>query len=153
MLSILKKDKPAFGSRTSELGALGERLAADHLIRSGMRIVMTNFKIPVGRNSRGAVRTGEIDIIALDADTIVFVEVKTRRSDDFAPAEQNVDRRKQRQIARTARVYRRVFNLEASQFRYDVISVMLPELEAPTITHHRAFWSDTDLVYGRQNGR
>lgn len=127
------------------LGDSGERLAVDLLRKRGLEIVMTNFKVPVGRNSRGAIRTGEIDIIAIDGDILVFAEVKTRRSDEFAPVTANVDRRKQRQIARTARVYKRTFGLTDMKHRFDVVTVLWPQDAKPTIEHLPSFWTDADL--------
>lgn len=127
------------------LGASGERLAVELLRKRGLDIVMTNFTAPVGRNSRGAIRTGEIDIVALDGSTLVFVEVKTRRSEDFAPATANVDRRKQRQITRTARVYRRTFGLWEMKHRFDVVTVLWPLDSAPVLEYHRSFWTEADL--------
>src|SRR5260221_1300981 len=85
-------------SPTVSLGDSGEALAARFLRRSGYRLVVANFKVPVGRNSIGAQVTGEIDLIALDGETLCFVEVKTRRSEEFTPAITNGDLRKQRQI-------------------------------------------------------
>src|SRR5258708_7021538 len=79
------------------LGEKGEALAADYLIKNGYRLIVLNFKVPVGRNSKGVQVTGEIDIIALDDETLCFIEVKTRRSDEFTPVITNVDKRKQRQ--------------------------------------------------------
>jgi len=66
-----------------DLGGEGERLAANFLQQNGYRIVLTNFTVPVGRNTKGVQVTGEIDIVALDAETLCFIEVKTRRSADF----------------------------------------------------------------------
>src|SRR5690349_14378112 len=96
-------------SKTLSLGESGEALAARFLRRSGYRLVAANFEVPVGRNSVGAQVTGEIDLVALDGETLCFVEVKTRRSEEFTPVITNVDLRNQRQIIRTARVYRRIF--------------------------------------------
>ncbi|HYG82680.1 MAG TPA: YraN family protein, partial [Pyrinomonadaceae bacterium] len=93
------------------LGRRGERLAAEHLERLGYALVASNFALPVGRNLRGAVVRAEIDLVAYEAETLCFVEVKTRASDWFAAPEANVDLRKQRQIARAARAYRRTFGL------------------------------------------
>lgn len=124
------------------LGDVGERLAAEFLIEHGYRIVVTNFKVPVGRNSKGVAVTGEIDIIALDGETLCFVEVKTRRSDEFTPIITNVDRRKQRQITRTARVYRRIFNLMNTRFRFDVVTVLLPKHAAAEIEIVKDFWRE-----------
>jgi putative endonuclease len=130
------------------LGERGEALAAAHLERAGYALVAANFKLPVGRNLRGAIINAEIDLVAYDGDVLCFVEVKTRASDWFAAPEQNVDRRKQRQIARAARVYRRTFGLTAAPYRYDVVSVILPPpdvetpLPNPRIELLRNFWTD-----------
>ena len=124
------------------LGDRGEKIAAEHLIRSGFEIVVTNFKVPVGRNSNGVAVTGEIDIIAIDGDMLCFVEVKTRSSEDFAPAITAVDRRKQRQITRTSKVYRRMFHLEKATVRFDVVTVILPKDSKPNITLTKGHWTD-----------
>ena len=130
-----------------ELGKLGEAYAAAYLEQLGYRLVAANFTLPVGRNLRGAVVTSEIDLVAYDADTLCFVEVKTRASDWFAPPEANVDLRKQRQVARAARVYRRMLGLLGQPYRYDVVTVLLPaeddgEFEIQLL---RNYWTDEKL--------
>lgn len=130
---------------TSLLGIRGEALAADHLRANGYRIVLANFKVPVGRNSRGAQVTGEIDLIALDGETLVFIEVKTRRSDEFTPLTSNVDIRKQRQITRTAKVYRRIFNVWGMPYRFDVVSVLIPNHSEPEIEINKGFWHESQF--------
>ncbi|HMT09945.1 MAG TPA: YraN family protein [Pyrinomonadaceae bacterium] len=142
VLSIIDDERPANRSTKLSLGDLGEKLAVDHLIRKGFDIVVTNFKAPVGRNSKGVSVTGEIDIIAIDGDTLCFVEVKTRTSEDFAPAITAVDLRKQRQITRTSKVYRRLFNLESAKVRFDVITVVSPNNEKPAITLTKSLWTE-----------
>jgi putative endonuclease len=127
------------------LGEQGEHLAVDFLVRNGYRIVVTNFKVPVGRNTKGVAVTGEIDIIALDGETLCFIEVKTRRSDEFTPIITNVDNRKQRQIIRTAKVYRRVFDIRDIKYRYDVVTVLLPLFADPTIELSKGYWSESKL--------
>ena len=130
------------------LGQRGERLAAQHLERLGYALVAANFTLPVGRNLRGAIVHAEIDLIAYDGATLCFVEVKTRASDWFAAPEANVDLRKQRQISRAARRYRRMFDLMKEPFRYDVVSIVLPETGAdgeagrPRLEVLRNFWTD-----------
>ena len=133
------------------LGELGESMAADFLIENGYRLVLTNFKVPVGRNSKGVQVTGEIDIVALDGETLCFIEVKTRRSDDFTPIETNVNLRKQRQISRTARVYRRIFSVYEMQHRYDVVAVLLAKGETPRIELSKGFWTDSSFRKARWN--
>ena len=90
-----------------DLGRRGESLAADIFSEAGYRLVASNFKLGVGRNLRGALVQAEIDIVAYEG-RVCFIEVKTRASDCFAPPEANVDLRKQRQITRAARAYRRL---------------------------------------------
>ena len=99
--------------------------------RAGYRLVAANFRLPVGRNLRGAVVQTEIDLVAYEGATLCFVEVKTRASDRFAAPEANVDLRKQRQITRAARAYRRAFGVTAAPYRYDVVSLVLPQ-KAPS---------------------
>src|SRR6266851_1766966 len=101
----LKVKSGSTRSAKISFGERGEALAADFLVRHGYRLVVANFKVPVGRNSKGVQVTGEIDLIALDRDALCFIEVKTRRSDEFTPVITNVNTRKQRQIIRTAKVY------------------------------------------------
>jgi putative endonuclease len=116
--------------RTSDhlaLGRRGEELAAACLVKIGYRLVAANFSVPVGRSRAGALINVEVDLIAYEAETLCFVEVKSRASDWFAPPEANVDRRKQRQIARAARAYRRMFDLAGAPSRYDVVTVVLPD--------------------------
>ena len=127
---------------TRPLGEKGERLAAAFLEQEGYRIVMSNFTVPVGRNSRGVQVTGEIDIIALDGETLCFIEVKTRRSEEIAGPLANVNLRKQRQIARTAKVYRRIFGLQEMPYRFDVVSVLMEKGLAPRLELYRGFWNE-----------
>ena len=115
-----------------ELGKLGEQYAAAYLEQLGYRFVAANFTLPVGRNLRGAVVNAEIDLIAYDGDTLCFIEVKTRASDWFAPPQVNINLRKRRQLARAARAYRRLLDLEDQSYRFDVVTVVLsdpPEVE------------------------
>ena len=111
-----------------ELGRRGEALAAEHLLAHGYELVAANFKLPVGRNRRGAVVEAELDLVAYDGPTLCFVEVKTRRSDWFAAPEANVDLRKQRQVTRAARAYRRLLGLTDAPRRYDVVAVYGPPI-------------------------
>lgn len=130
------------------LGRRGEEFAAAHLARAGYRLVASNFKLNVGRNRRGAMVQAEIDLVAYERSTLCFVEVKTRASDWFTAPESNVDLRKQRQISRAARAYRRIFGLTDAPYRYDVVSLVLPPADseghtpAPRLRLLRNFWTD-----------
>jgi putative endonuclease len=132
-----------------ELGKRGEELAAALLIQAGFRLVAANFTVPVGRNRSGAVINVEIDLVAYDKETLCFVEVKSRRSDWFAPPQANVDRRKQRQVARAARAYRRMFGLMSAPYRYDVVTVVLPAEDSgdaqPDVQLLRSYWTEDTL--------
>lgn len=131
-----------------DLGRRGERLAADFLRARGFELVASNFRVGVGRNRRGALVEAEIDLVAYDGATLCFVEVKTRASDRFAAPEANVDLRKQRQITRAARAYRRALGLASAPYRYDVVSVLLPppaedgHAPAPRLRLLRNFWTE-----------
>lgn len=137
------------------LGARGERLALEHLKQRGYRIAATNFTAPIGYGMSGRAITGEIDIIAYDdatqPPTLAFIEVKTRASAEVAAPEAAVNLRKQRQITRAARVYRRLLRLEGEPYRYDVVSVLatseaaeitlLPDYFTEQRFHRSAWWS------------
>jgi putative endonuclease len=127
---------------TSGLGQKGEDLARDFLFRRGFRLVCSNFSVPVGRNRKGVVVSGEIDLIAYEDDVLCFIEVKTRRSDDFSAPVAAVDLRKQRQIIRTAKKYRQIFHLENVEFRYDAVGIVLNGKKAPKIEYFRGFFNE-----------
>ena len=137
------------------LGRRGELLAARHLTQNGYLLVASNFKINVGRNRRGALVQAEIDLIAYDVSTLCFVEVKTRASDWYAPPQANVDLRKQRQITRAARAYRRAFGLLHLPHRYDVLTVILPPADPaghpppPSLKLLKNFWTDDKFRHTR----
>ncbi len=140
-ISILQ-DKQSDARTTSEVGALGEQLAAEHLLKSGFRLVLANFKTPVGRNTRGAIVTGEIDLIGYDEDFLCFVEVKTRSSDEFISPLAAIDLRKQRQIIRTSRVYRKIFGLSNAKVRFDAVSIVLIKNARPKIELFKGYFSE-----------
>ena len=142
LLSIISQNKRETVRHTSAFGTRGEILAAEFIEREGYRIVMANFKAPIGRNSKGVQVTGEIDLIALDGETVCFIEVKTRRSEEFGGPLAAVDLRKQRQIIRTARVYKRLFGLKEIKQRFDVVSVLLEKGSEPRIELWQGFWTE-----------
>jgi len=142
ILSLNYKDNHALQTDSSHIGQLGEELAARFLIKNGFRLVTANFKVPVGRNRLGVSVSGEIDLIALDGKILCFVEVKTRSSEDFAAPIAAVNLRKQRQITRTARMYRKIFRLYSIKFRYDVVSIILNKNAKPKIEIFKNFWNE-----------
>jgi len=139
------------------LGAYGERLAVEYLGREGYRIVATNFITPIGYSAAGRQITGEIDIVAYDESarpyTLAFIEVKTRSSDEIAAPEAAVDVRKQRQIIRAARVFRRITDVSNEPYRYDVVSVIAQPDVQPEITVRRGYFSEQRLSQSRWRAR
>jgi putative endonuclease len=124
------------------LGDRGERLALEYLKdHEGYQIVVTNFRVPLGRGLRGQKQSGEIDIVAYDGRTLAFIEVKTRTSDELVRPERAVDLRKQRQIARASRRYRQLMKVVNEPYRYDVVTV-LPGSKGDQIELMRGYFDD-----------
>jgi putative endonuclease len=115
-------------SRSKELpehlrrGARGEKLAARFLRSRGYKILYRNFK-----DRRG----GEIDLICREGKSLVFVEVKTRRSDEFGRPIEAVDRQKQLRISKGGLAWLRLLDNPDVVFRFDVVEVLLPEHGEP----------------------
>ena len=104
--------------RRDALGAWGEERACELLKKNGLKIVERNYRCP----------SGEVDIIARDRKTLVFVEVKTRASEDYGEPSRAVDRAKQRHIPRTALYYIARHNWEDKPVRFDVVEVLPDEV-------------------------
>lgn len=108
------------------LGPRGERFAARWLKRRGYKIV--------ARGARS--RFGELDLVAVQGETIVFVEVKTRRSATRGTPAEAVNRDKQKQIARAALMYLKEHHLLEYASRFDVIALTWPEGDRrPRVEH------------------
>lgn len=137
------ENKQETQTTSSKVGKFGEKVATDFIKREGFRLIATNFKAPIGRNRKGVQVTGEIDLIALEGETLCFIEVKTRTSGDYLSPLTAIDVRKQRQITRTARVYRKTFNLKNIKIRYDAISIVLNGKKAPKVQIVRGFWNES----------
>ena len=95
-------------------GRKGERMAARYLLRQGFDILVRRY--------RG--RSGEIDLIAFENDTLVFVEVKTRSSREFGETWEFVDWRKQQILRRTAEEFIADHDLGQYAYRFDIVSVL-----------------------------
>jgi putative endonuclease len=102
--------------RPVRLGPRGEALAARHLKRLGYKIV--------ARGARG--QLGELDLVAVDGRTVVFVEVKTRESHDGGHPAEAVDADKQRRLTRLAVGFLKRHDLLESASRFDVVAVTWP---------------------------
>ena len=109
--------------KAKPLGRKGEDLAASHFRDQGWEVLDRNWRT----------RLGEIDLVCRDHDTIVFVEVKTRASADFARPDQSVTQRKQAKLRRLVEYYLVTHRLESRDVRFDVLGVTLdsrrPEFE------------------------
>ena len=96
-------------------GKRGEELAAAYLAEAGCRIVERNYRCIFG----------EIDIVAEDGETLIFVEVKSRRSDAYGDPQLAVGHQKQKKISRIAMHYLEEKRLRHRQARFDVVAVKL----------------------------
>lgn len=148
MIRMFERIKTFFGSGTApraahlELGERGERAALDYLVDyQGYRIVVTNFRAPLGRGLREQKLNAEIDVVAYDGETLVFIEVKTRSSTNFVAPERAVDLRKQRQIARAAGRYRQLMKVLDEPYRYDVV-IVLPDEKGKEVELLRGYFDD-----------
>lgn len=103
----MKTSKRRFGDE-------GEAEAAAFLARRGFRVLARNVRVP---------RVGEIDLIALDGRTLVFVEVKARRSDTFGPPEEAVTPSKLRTLAACAEAWLNAKGWRNRPYRIDVVAV------------------------------
>ena len=98
-------------------GRRGEKEAGRFLRKRGFRILEKNYRT----------RFGEIDIIALDGDTVVFVEVKTRHGDSFGAPGEAVDSRKRLHMTRAASSYLKAKGIEDRQARFDVLALVFKD--------------------------
>ena len=100
-------------NRQQQFGQKSERLAAEFLKRTGYRIIETNYRS----------KLGEIDIIAREKGTIVFVEVKARNTSRFGSPKAAVTPAKQRKISMAALDYLKRTGQEGTRARFDVVAI------------------------------
>jgi putative endonuclease len=108
-------------------GRRAEDLAHRFLQSQGYTIVARNYRLPSN--------DAEADLIAWEAKTLVIVEVKSRRTEDFGPPERAFDADKQRQVQKAARQYARRAGVPIEQVRHDLVTVLLSN--PPKITLFR----------------
>ncbi|MFO8083042.1 MAG: YraN family protein [Desulfobacterales bacterium] len=99
-------------TREQEYGASSESLAVSHLKKHGYKIIKRNYRTKIG----------EIDIIAKDADTIVFIEVKARKSKAYSP-KAAITRNKMRKISMVALYYLKATRQLKAKARFDVVAI------------------------------
>ena len=113
--------------RNNIVGAWGESIAANYLLKKKYRLVAMNYHS----------RYGEIDLIVSNREYLVFVEVKLRKTDKFASAYEHVDTRKQNKIRTTAEMFLSEYQTDL-QPRFDVVEVYAPDgsmTRDPKINH------------------
>jgi putative endonuclease len=106
-------------------GALGERAAKKHLKQLGLKFLTANF-----RSDRG-----EVDLVFRDKDCLVFVEVKTRSSEDWVRPAAFVDKRKRRLLCQTALDYLRLLKNPPVKIRFDIVEVLLRNSTIHEVRH------------------
>jgi putative endonuclease len=110
-------------------GKKGESIASAYLKKNGYRILETNYRCALG----------EIDIIAREKDELVFVEVKTRSSEELGYPEQAVNIHKQKKISQLALWYLEDKKLTATKARFDVVAITMCESREEIILIKNAF--------------
>src|SRR5436309_15099407 len=106
-------------------GELGERAARKHLQRHGLKFLTANI-----RSARG-----EMDLIFRDADCLVFVEVKTRSSEEWVRPAAAVDRERRQRLTRTALDYLRLLKNPPVKIRFDIVEVLLEDGSVREVRH------------------
>ena len=121
MIGLLYRAADALRRRSlqHDHGRMGEDLAHRYLRRHGCTVVARNYRARSG--------SGEIDLVAWHGKTLVFVEVKTRASDEFGAPDRAVDAEKQANVERAARDYARRTNIDWEKTRFDIVSVVLDD--------------------------
>ncbi|MDD5083881.1 MAG: YraN family protein [Candidatus Moranbacteria bacterium] len=117
---------------SQSVGTLGESIACTYLQRKGYAIVERNFQ-----NTKGY-KYGEIDIIALQGEIIIFVEVKTRiaRSSDTVLPEENISPQKLRHLEKIASTYLTIKKLWKKEYRFDALSILIdPHTKNAKVRH------------------
>jgi putative endonuclease len=106
-------------------GELGERAAKKQLKRQGLKFLTANFRSP----------RGEIDLIFRDRDCLVFVEVKTRSSEEWVRPAAAVNAERRRRLTRTALDYLRLLRNPPVKIRFDIVEVLLQDSEVREVRH------------------
>ena len=110
------------------LGRWGEKRGEKFLKTKGFRKLARNYSC----------KTGEIDLVMVDIDgSIVFIEVKTRASETFTPAEAVVTPAKKTSLFRAARYFLATNNIEDRPFRFDIVTVVLGKAGREKLNHYQ----------------
>jgi putative endonuclease len=132
---LIKKEIPL----SHQHGELGERAARKHLRRLGLKFLTANF-----RSDRG-----EIDLVFRDDDCLVFVEVKTRSSEDWVRPAASVNQRKRRLLCQTALDYLALLKNPRVKIRFDIVEVLLQDSAVREVRHlPNTFMMEKPYRYG-----
>jgi putative endonuclease len=115
------KEKPIHLRR----GELGELAAKKHLKRNGLKFLVANFRSP----------RGEVDLVFRDDDCLVFIEVKTRSSEDWSRPAAAVNKERRQRLSRAALDYLRLLRNPQVKIRFDIVEVLLNEGEVREVRH------------------
>lgn len=112
------------------MGRKGEEIAAKYLRRLGFKVLYRNYRAPHG---------GEVDLVCRDRDTLVFVEVKTRRSEMYGSPAEAVNSAKEQLIARGACAWLRLLGRPDIYYRFDIAEVRFNGSKADVSLIRNAF--------------
>lgn len=142
-MNLLQWIKSIFAGRQLPVhlqrGALGEVAARKHLQRQGLKYLTANFRS----------KCGEIDLIFRDDDCLVFVEVKTRSSEEWSRPAAAVNRKKRESLSGCAMDYLRLLRRPQIKIRFDIVEVLLHDGKVQEVRHiFNAFTLSAPFRYG-----
>ncbi|MBV9771055.1 MAG: YraN family protein [Bryobacterales bacterium] len=118
------------------LGRRGEDIAQRFLQREGLVIVDRNYRMASGG--------GEVDLVGWEGDTLVFVEVKSRKTEDYGAPDRAIGLQKQLSLMRAAREYAKHAEVPWGKVRFDVVNIVFTT--PPKVTHFRDVFSQRQRV-------
>ncbi len=121
----------------NSLGDRGEKIAASYLKKRGYKIIDRNFRC----------KLGEIDIVAYDGKTLVFVEVRTKRSTQFGSPECSVSFKKQKKLISLANFYIKKHRLFDRHARFDVVGITIDRKNRCNVNLVQNAFSDINTPY------
>lgn len=135
-MSWWQRIKEALGSAKTEpehlrRGKLGEQAAKRHLQKAGLKFLTANFRY----------RRGEIDLVFRDGEILVFVEVKTRSSEEWTRPAAAVNARKRKLLSQTALAYLKLLKNPPVNIRFDIVEVLLKDGKVDEVRHLPATFS------------
>ncbi len=129
LVNLLAKLKTCFAGKAEPVsmirGSLGERAAKKYLQKAGLKFLTANFRT----------QRGELDLVFRDNDCLVFVEVKTRSSENWTRPAAAVNAGKRRRLSRCALDYLRLLKNPPVKIRFDVVEVLLHDGAVAEVRH------------------